>query len=418
MSGRDTELAAELQRLPVPEHGAGFWDDLRTSLDAAPAARRRAALPRLRWLAPAAAVMCAVAIAVVSLSTEAETATAADVRQAVEHALGSIDRIGGVLVVRESSGETRWRFTLDADGDFSARALAQPVTFAYSAAEGVERNLDTGNLTERTGVAPGPPDSQSSAWMVQRGLGSVVGALAAPGGEVEEVQYGGRDAWLLRTHTQNGETREVTVDRATGVPVRDVIRRGGRVAFEWRIDDLSVGGDPPATLAGRGGDDVTRWDNGFRRVASDDVEATVGYAPYLPSTLPAGFSLAEIAVAAHSRPTGNEQHQNPPSRDVVSALARRGLDTVVVTTRRVGADPGAWSDPVAMGDLSRAPRVVRLGRGPLAGARVELVVDPNAPLHLWGIANGLVFTVTGDVEPDELVQIAEGLTRGGDPARP
>ena len=91
---------------------------------------------------------------------------------------------------------------------------------------------------------------------------------------------------------------------------------------------------------------------------------------------------------------------------------------MVVTTRRAGADPGAWSDPVAMGDLSRAPRLVRLERGPLAGARVELVVDPNAPLHLWGIANGLVFTVTGDVEPDELVEIAEGLARGGDPARP
>ena len=43
----------------------------------------------LRWLAPAAALACAVALALVSLSTDAETATAADVRQAVTQAVGA-----------------------------------------------------------------------------------------------------------------------------------------------------------------------------------------------------------------------------------------------------------------------------------------------------------------------------------------
>lgn len=409
---RDPHIAEELARLPVPEHLPGFFDRTRSALEArAPRARPRRA-PRLRWAAAAALVSGGVVVgAALTLSTRADQASAADVRRAVQRALGSVDRIGGVLVVRESGGETRWRFTLDADGDFSARALAQPVTFAYSAGEHVERILDTGQLTERTGVAPGPPDSQSSAWMVQRGLGSVVRALAAAGAGVEEVTYGGREAWLLRTRTQNsGERREVTVDRDTGVPVRDVVRRGAAVGYEWRIDGLRVDGpDPPATLRPRQGADVTRWDNGFRYVALGGAAPLVGYAPYVPAWLPDGFRVSDVAVARRSRPTGNEQSQNPPSRDVVSIALSRGLDRLVVTTRRVGTDRTTWSDPVAIGDLSRRPRAVQLERGPLAGARVQLVLDPNAPLHLWGIADDLVFTVTGDVEPGELVRVAQSL---------
>jgi hypothetical protein len=416
---RDLVVAEALARLDVPEHRPDFFPGLRERLDdaAAPRARRFRLGSRLPYAAAAAAVAVAavVAVAVVQLSAGTDTASAADVRSAVTRALGSIRALGGVVVVNEAGpGETRWSFLLDADGNVRVQLLGGPVVIAYDARENVERISDLPSLTLRDGVAPGPPDSQSSAWMVQRGLGSVVRALDAAGGdEVQEIRYRGRGAWLLRTHTQNaGEQREITVDRETGVPVRDVVRRGGRIANEWRIDDLRV--DPPVPagafrLRRASGQQLIRWDHGFRRAPLEEASETVGYQPLVPGWLPDGFERAETALARSSRPTGNEQRQNPESRDVVSTVYRRGIDGVVVTTRRVGSSPAAWADPVAMGDLSRTPSVVTPTSGALAGSRVEVVVDPNATPHTWGIADGLVVTVSGALTRDELVRVTESL---------
>jgi hypothetical protein len=262
------------------------------------------------------------------------------VRAAVTRALATVDRLGGILVVREhaAGGELRWRFVLDARGNFRAAAQPSGPVWAYDAAGGVERNSDEGLFTVRSGIAPGPPDPTSSAWMVQRGLGAVVRALAAAGdASVRELEYRGRPAWLLRTGTQNaGETREVTVDRETGIPVRDVrTYRGTR--SEWRIDELTVGGAVDSAafrLAPRPRQEVTRFDHGFERTTLAGARAAVGYDPLVPDWVPPGFARVEVAVARSSRPTGNEQRQNPPSQDVVSVAYRRGLDEIVVAARR------------------------------------------------------------------------------------
>jgi hypothetical protein len=414
MTDRDPTLAAQLERLPVPEHADDFFTSLRARLDDAPARRRRRfGLP---YLGAAAAVAAGVAaLAVLDLTRGGETASAADVRAAVTRALATVDRLGGILVVREhaAGGELRWRFVLDARGNFRAEAQPSGPVWAYDAAGGVERNSDEGLFTVRSGIAPGPPDPTSSAWMVQRGLGAVVRALAAAGdASVRELEYRGRPAWLLRTGTQNaGETREVTVDRETGIPVRDVrTYRGTR--SEWRIDELTVGGAVDSAafrLAPRPRQEVTRFDHGFERTTLAGARAAVGYDPLVPDWVPPGFARVEVAVARSSRPTGNEQRQNPPSQDVVSVAYRRGLDEIVVTTRRIGARRAAWSNPVAIGDLSRPPEQATLARGPLAAVPVEVVVDPNSVPHLWGMSAELVVTVAGDASRDELVRVAESL---------
>jgi hypothetical protein len=415
MTDRDPLLAEELERLPVPEHSEEFFPSLRTRLEHRPP--RTWQLGRLPYVgAAAAAAAAAIAFAVADLTGGAERASAAEVRNAVAHALSSADRLGGVLAVREhaSGGELRWRFLLEANGDFRAEALPTGPVWAYDAAENVERNSDEGLFTVRSGIAPGPPDSTSSDWMIQRGLGAVVRALDAAGdASVREVEYRGRPAWVLVTHTQNeGEIREIVVDRHTGVPVRDVRTfRGTR--SEWRIDDLQVGyasTDGPAfRLKRRPDQQLTRYDHGFRRSTLVEAAGAVGYEPLVPAWLPAGYERAEVAVARSSRPTGNEQHQNPPSRDVVSVAYRRGLDEIVVTTRRVGRDRSAWSDPVAIGDPSRPPARTTLSAGALAGVSVEIAVDPNSVPHLWGMTPELVVTVAGDVTRDELVRVAESL---------
>ena len=73
----------------------------------------------------------------------------------------------------------------------------------------------------------------------------------------------------------------------------------------------------------------------------------VGYRALVPEWLPDGFERGEVAVADRARPTGGEAHRNPESREVVSVRYRRGLDELVVTTRRAIPAPSAWQRPGA-----------------------------------------------------------------------
>ena len=423
-TGRDEVLGTALRALDVPEHGPGFDSELRRRLGRERVAGRERTLRgsrvlagRRRWLAAvgAAAALALVAIALPSvLPGGPEAATAAEVRAAVSAALASTESLSGVLVNREQSGEVRWSFLMTARGDFRLTGITHPPDLAYDARENVERYSDEGYFTVRTGIAPGWPDSTASDWAVQRGLGSVVRALEAAGDtRVREIEYRSRPAWLLRAPTGNEhEEREITVDRQTGVPVRDVVFYRGRFVREFRIDRLRIDQEvarEPFELKPERGQQVTRYDAGFRRARLARVAELVGYDPLVPTWLPQGYELVEVAVALKSRRTGNEQRQNPPSRRVVSLAYRRGLDEVVVTTRLIGRDRSVWSNPVAAGLLSRRPQRVTFSGGALDGFRGELVIDPNSVPHLWAMTDRLVVTVAGDAERGELVRIAESL---------
>jgi hypothetical protein len=416
---RDEALGSALRALEVPEHGPGFESALRRAL-AARSRRRWLTFPRLVPLGAAAAAVVAVAVVLlVNLSRSPAVASAAEVRAAVAGALSEAQAISGVVVNGEREqggglGEVKWSFVLTDRGDFRLTGLGTQTDLAYDADENVERYFDTGYLTIRTGLAPGPPDSGTADYVVQRGLGSAVRALSAAGDpDVVEVTFNGRDAWLLRTGTGNpGETREITVERESGVPVRDVRRLHGSVLSEWRIDDLHV--DPRVSpdafrLESEPTGPVTRYDMGFRRVTLADAARLAGYRPLVPTRLPLGFQLAEVAFAERSRPTGSEQRQNPESRKVVSLAYRHGLDEVVVTTRlRTGA-AARWRDPVAVGLLARGPQPFHAAAGPLAGNRAEIVIDPNVVPHVWGLTGRLVVTIAGDVDRAELSDLARSL---------
>jgi hypothetical protein len=86
-----------------------------------------------------------------------------------------------------------------------------------------------------------------------------------------------------------------------------------------------------------------------------------------------------------------------------------GTDKFVVTTRRIGDDPGAWSDPVAAGEPTRPPEQVTFDGGVLDGATGELVTDPNSVPHVWGMTDTLVMTVAGDLSRGELLRVAQSL---------
>ena len=158
--------------------------------------------------------------------------------------------------------------------------------------------------------------------------------------------------------------------------------------------------------------EVMRSDAGFRRVPLERVAATVGYAPRVPRAMPEGYRRAEVAVARRGGPTGVEGG-NPAAADVVSLAYRRGFDRVLVTTRRAGPDPAAWSDPLASGEgLPDRPRPVTVAGGALDGTRARLVVGPRATPHLWAIDEGLVVTVSGDLDAEDLLAVAGSLEEG------
>jgi len=426
---RDEQLGAALRELETPEHGPGFDAALGQRLaeerSARAAARRRT---RIRWGVRAAAVAAAAALAAVGiprLTPGPEPATAAQVQAQVRSALATMRNLSGVLV---ADGK-RWRFTLTADGDVRLSGPSPDEEISYDAEAGVARSaqqsasLGGGPLfyAERTGVAPGPPDDYPRSWLLPRALGAYVRALlAADDARVREVRYEDRPAWRVNVATVpnaivpefSGDSLEITVDRQTGIPVRVVERKGDELLRELRIGELRVDVELPSgtfQLAFPAGAEVMRSDDGFRRVELAEVAGIVSYQPLVPAWVPAGYELADVAVARQSGPTGTEAG-NPPSRMVVSLSYRRGLDQFLVTTRL--APPGeTWDDPLATGEgFVDEPEPVRIAAGALRGVEAELVLAPRGIPHLWARTESLVVTVGGDLSRDELVRVAESLS--------
>ncbi len=324
----------------------------------------------------------------------------------------------GVLATR------RYDFALDARGDVRLTAVDGVDDVAYDAAAGVERSLassasmGTGAFpTERRGLAPGLPDYQPAWGFLPRELGAAVRALAAAGdARVEETTVEGRPAWRLvaplepNTIAADADRIEVTVDRQSGLPLALRTTLRGEVRQELRLEGLTADAALPAdafTVPVPPGGEVARSDAGFRRVPLARVRDEAGYAPFVPSTPPEGFALADVAVASRADATAGGA--NPPSRGVVALGYRRGLAQVVVTTRR--AVEGDWRDPFAVPGVELRSQPVRLQAGALAGADASLVVDPRSVPHLWLRRAGLIVTVSGDLTADELVAVAQSLER-------
>lgn len=442
---RDGELGAALRALPVPEHRAGFFRELRRRLaedrlarHGVSASRRR--VPRRALAAIGVAVAASLALALpladrIASVGGADVASAAEVKASVRASLSSMRSLSGVLVLGctgrgclEKAGERRWRFVLSSKGDLRYVGPTGDQTFTYDASVGVVRSAqrsasiggDTIFHAERRGVAPGPPDVGPPSTLFDDVGAFVRALLAAEDPRVQEVTHDGRPAWRLEVAAVpnaivpqfTGDRFEIVVDRETGVPVRVVEWRGEAVLRDLRVEGLEVDRQLPRStfrLAFQPGTEVSRMDDGFRRVTLDGAEAVTGYAPLVPSFVPEGYELAEVAVAERAGPTGREAG-NPPSRMVVSLSYRRGFDQLVVTTRLAG--DGTWSDPLATGEgYVDDPEELVVERGALAGTGAELVVAPRGIPHVWTQAGGLVVTVAGALGRDDLVRVVESLER-------
>jgi hypothetical protein len=444
---RDEVLGAALRELTVPEHRPDFHARLHyllaeeRRLRIADAHRRtRTRRRRAAWMmrfAAAAAIVTAAAVVGLPRTDRGspQPATAAEVKARVAAAFATSANLSGVAVFdgREKGDVTRWRFVTSAHGDFRASRPAGE-EIAYDAETGSERMVfpeegkKAPSAVEATGLAPGLPDPGPSDWILARDYGSVVRALlAAKDPRVKDVVYEGRAAWQLDTDVAPnlidapfGVSQDhfaITVDQQTGFPVKVVATFEGRFMSELSIEDLATDRQlPPGTfdLEFPAEANVTHRDGGFRRVSLSGAENVVGYEPLVPSSVPDGYELAEVAVARRAQETGVEG-ANPESRDVVSISYRRGLDQFLVTTRRRHV-PGfnvEWSDPLGTGEGFRdEPEKIALEGGELSGLTADLLIVPRNIPHLWALTDTLVVTVSGDLSRSELVSVAESLREG------
>ena len=432
---RDHGLGSALCELDVPEHDEAFFVELEKRLR--PDGER--VRPRRRILSPprrvgrtlalaggtCVAVLLFVTLALPQLRSGSDVARAAEVRTAVLKTLAGAQTISGDLVytaldVRTGrTTTTRQTFAEDARGDLRLTDVGGPGDLAYDAARGVERSITTSAsmgtgtfYAERVGLAPGAPDEGPSDFVLGREVGAVVRALAAAHStSVADVSYAGRAAWKLDAQVKpnivfaDADRLQITVDRETGFPVHVLTTLGGAFRSELTLRHLVV--DRPLAadefaVQFPAGAEVLHTNAGFVHVDRAGAAKVVGYQPLLPSAVPAGFRLETIAVARETAPTG-PGGSNPPSRDVVSAAYRRGLDEFVVTTRRRVA--GAWRDPFAMEGVD-----LWFERVPLPGASsAELVLDSRTVPHLWALTDGLVVTVSGDLDRAQLLAVARSL---------
>ncbi|HET9545466.1 MAG TPA: hypothetical protein VFO88_07800 [Gaiellaceae bacterium] len=451
---RDVELGAALRGLEVPEHRPEFDALLRERL-AQERRRARVAPPRrrvqrLRIAALAAALAVAAAVAGVPLLDRAtdlgggpEPATAAEIQERIRVALAELESLSGVLVEDgpQAGDEARWRFTLTTRGDFRITGLTVDEDASYDAEAGLYRSSAVSESlggegprfhSELRGVAPGPPDESPASWRLPRTFGAVVRAfLGEEELRVDEIEHDGRPAWRLALDAVpnaivpdvSGDRLEIVVDRESGLPLRVLETRNGAFVRSLTLEDVAVD-EPPAPSTFRlelpAGAEVDRRDVGFRRVALDEVERAVGYAPLVPAWVPEGYELAEVAVAREGSFTGTEAG-NPRSLRVVSLSFRRGFDQFLVTTRLADVPNGSglpveerWSDPLATGEGFRdEPEPLELTEGALAGARAELLLAPRATPHVWAVTPELVVTVNGDLTRAELLRVTESLRRDG-----
>jgi hypothetical protein len=444
----------------VPEHSPDFFRDLEEKLgvdlglsDAKPPAPHRRKTPGWwRPLVPSrplgwAAVAVVVAIVILAgvmfaprglLPGGPQPASAAEIKQKITQAVRQAKALRGAMVVVEyespgvSPSEMRWEFVTTAQGDLlfaGTNKLADGNTredkLAYDQSSGVETSYSREGNAEavvgrRTGLATGLPDPSASDWVLERHFGAVVRALlAAQDPSVEEDILGGRKVWVLDTALQSNllsdissDHIQVTVDEETGFPVKITESLRGRPVRELRLENLQI--DPQLTANTftdllPQGTEVIAQDDHFRRVDLAEAQAQVGYTPLVPSWMPDGFVLRAVAVATESQTTGKEG-MNPVSRGVVSMIYGRGFDRLVISTRLVGVDRLAWSDPLASGEgFIDEPQKVVLAGGAFGGQEAELLIDPRSTPHIWSTNSRLVLTVAGDLSGSELQRVAESM---------
>jgi len=335
---------------------------------------------------------------------------------------GSRTRIQAGTFLADQAGDVRVRASHGVVGD----------SFAISAYDNASRMLTRADSSRDGSLvyssSPNvPPDygmreSTVSAFEYVYSAAAIVRATQAEGDPaiaVNETIYLGRPAWQA-SYAERGSRRRITVDKATGFPLRYVlfsIQAPRTSRFVWRVVDIAT--DVPVsaddfTLDMPAGAAVNNYNQYEHFTTTDNIAAQVGYEPFLPDWLPDGTVLA--SASTEPDPWGPYGWIFPFSYPWIDLSTlpdnethlyyHRGYDWfTVIESTRVG--PGN-SVPA---QLDRQPRFAYrktvLQGGAFAGKTARTWMGDGTTLY---VQNGTyAVEITGDLTRSEILAVAASL---------
>lgn len=378
------------------------------------------------------AALVAVAVKVGTSSRVPDgTVAAAELAPKVSNAMadGSFRRVRTAVTETDATGrrtERRYQLVLADDGSWAVSTEGTIDQTTYDVTDGLLRRvavIGQGEnaevfATDATGLAAGSPDPGPTEPVPLDDLGALPSLLRSAGQtRMNRATLGESAVYTLEADRPTGprddvEHWTVSVAASTSLPVEIVRREGDREVRRIRVLSWTTTPEVPAASFRQPIPDGARSTSATSGFTATDLTAVplLGRGDAVnPGWLPGGFEMTVVAVRAEA-PSGipsTGAGRNPADVAVLSLGYQRGPERIVVTTRAAGTDPTAWVSPFTPGPGT--PKARSLGDGMFNGARVEVSTDARGRSHLWGVSGDTVFTVAGDVTPDQAARIAASL---------
>jgi hypothetical protein len=434
----DDELGAVLRDLDAPQHAAGFFENVRSEIDASPRpAKVRRLRPYLLGAAGTVSVAAAVLAAVLVLPndqpssdvalptttstnpavTQPEVITpllASQVAERISNTYMNASAVSGTVTVKgfpdRSVGQTEdttlsGSFALRADGSYVTESLDSEVKgrTTYDAVTNTTRSYHPRGM-EMYGGSVIPLHSLT-------GLASRVRSLAVDDSTtLKEIEYKGKPAWQLdvkvRTEAYGADTMRLIADKELAFPLYVHTTRKGVPYDEMTVDNVVLNrpfDNSALTAAPKGWVQSTVDDGADWKIMSPEQASRVaGYPVLLPADVPKGFRLATVMVTKDQTTMGGDRQNE------VRRIYRAGLASFTVSTF-ISTEPNLY-DPLSGDDLSVTQTPVSLTSGPFAGQKASMAVSMHFGQRLWGgAAKKTMFYVEGDLSKDEMIAAIASL---------
>ena len=466
---KDLEIEAALRGREVPEHGADFFTTLAASVDA-DIDDRKAQIQELRptkrrpffYALPVAAAILAVTAVAVGLTngfgssdpnsqianppvtgtststpavTEIRPILASEVAARATTALQNVSSISGTIETKTTpptsdgigsyTGITQFKKRANGDMWASLSEDGQPSSRAsYTAATAEVREYDVKENTGR--VQTGFVDAGNGSISYLVGLAdidqfaaSIVGLSTKADSAVVETTFDNRPAWEIQVNGafdllgSGPDHWMVTVDQATSFPVRVYGTFKGKPYTDRVVKNLVVNQeftDAEMHVDFPAGVTPEVQPGPYKAVPLANVESAVGYKPFIPTAVPDGFTLSNVFAAKDAGPGGPEG-LNPDNKNVVMLQYRKGLQSFLISTRASATtNTYGWNDPLGYeGEPETTNDKIKLVGGAFDGVEADLRPESRAVPHLWAIGSRWLLTLSGNLERQELLDIAQSL---------
>jgi hypothetical protein len=116
-----------------------------------------------------------------------------------------------------------------------------------------------------------------------------------------------------------------------------------------------------------------------------------------------------VSVGNNNRYSGSPE-SNKFFRNEVTMTYRRGLEAFTITSRDAGKNV-KWEDPIEINrESASAPEVtdVPITSGTFAGTTAHIAERPTST-HIWGMSSALVFTISGDITTDDMLEVLQSM---------